>query len=129
MRMPLSGTSLLERIGAILHRWRYQGIEVAGHTDNTLSQLRKGFRDNKELSRARADYAVQILINGGLQSDRVKAVGYGDSKPITANDTDKGKSKNRRLEIVNTQAPESGIAVSEGNAQVGKKTQDGPHKR
>jgi flagellar motor protein MotB len=129
--VTLGGTSLLERIGAVLHGSRYQGIEVAGHTDNTpfRSDLRKGFRDNLELSRARADYAVQILINGGLQSDRVKTMGYGDSKPMTTNDTDRGKSKNRRLEIVITQAPESGIAVSEGKAQAGKKTQDGPHKR
>lgn len=127
----LGGTSLLERIGAVLHGSRYQGIEVAGHTDNTpfRSDLRKGFRDNQELSRARADYAVQILINGGLQNDRVKAVGYGDSKPITTNDTDKGRSKNRRLEIVITQTPESGIAVGEGKTQVGKKPQDGSHKR
>ena len=54
---------------------------------------------------------MQELINGGLQNDQVKAVGYGDSKPITTNDTDKGRSKNRRLEIVITQTPESGIAV------------------
>lgn len=129
--VTLGGTSLLERIGAVLHGSRYQGIEVAGHTDNTpfRSDLRKGFRDNQELSRARADYAAQILINGGLQSDRVKAVGYGDSKPITTNDTDKGRSKNRRLEIVITQTAESGIAVGEGKAQIGKKLQDGSHKR
>lgn len=129
--VTLGGTSLLERIGAVLHGSRYQGIEVAGHTDNTplRSDLRKGFRDNLELSRARADYAVQILINGGLQNDRVKAVGYGDSKPVTTNDTDRGKSKNRRLEIVITQAAESGIAVGEGKTQVGKKPQDGSHKR
>ncbi len=129
--VTLGGTSLLERIGAVLHGSRYQGIEVAGHTDNTplRSDLRKGFRDNQELSRARADYAVQILINGGLQSDRVKAVGYGDSKPITTNDTDRGKTKNRRLEIVITQTAESGIAVGEGKTQVGKKPQDGSHKR
>ena len=129
--VTLGGTSLLERIGAVLHGSRYQGIEVAGHTDNTpfRSDLRKGFRDNQELSRARADYAAQILINGGLQNDRVKAVGYGDSKPITTNDTDKGRSKNRRLEIVITQTAESGIAVGEGKTQVGKKPQDGSHKR
>jgi flagellar motor protein MotB len=129
--VTLGGTSLLERIGAVLHGSRYQGIEVAGHTDNTpfRSDLRKGFRDNQELSRARADYALQVLITGGLQNDRVKAVGYGDSKPITTNDTDKGRSKNRRLEIVITQTPESGIAIGEGKTQVGKKPQDGSHKR
>ncbi len=129
--VTLGGTSLLERIGAVLHGSRYQGIEVAGHTDNApfRSDLRKGFRDNLELSRARADYAVQILISGGLQSDRVKAMGYGDSKPMTTNDTDRGKNKNRRLEIVITQTPESGIAVGEGKTPIGKKPQDGSHKR
>ncbi len=129
--VTLGGTSLLERIGAVLHGSRYQGIEVAGHTDNTpfRSDVRKGFRDNQELSRARADYAAQILINGGLQNDRVKAVGYGDSKPMTTNDTDRGRSKNRRLEIVITQTAESGIAVGEGKTNVGKKPQDGSHKR
>jgi chemotaxis protein MotB len=129
--VTLGGTSLLERVGAVLHGSRYQGIEVSGHTDNTpfRSDLRKGFRDNLELSRARAEYALQVLINGGLQNDRVKAVGYGDGKPITTNDTDRGKSKNRRLEIVITQAPESGIAIGEGKTHVGKKPQDGPHKR
>lgn len=129
--VTLGGTSLLERIGAVLHGARYQGIEVAEHTDNTpfRSDLRKSFRDNLELSRARADYAVQVLINGGLQNDRVKAMGYGDSKPITTNDTDKGRIKNRRLEIVITQAPESGIVIGERKTQVGKKPQDGAHKR
>ena len=129
--VTLGGTSLLERIGAVLHGSRYQGIEVAGHTDNIpfRSDSRKGFRDNQELSRARADYAAQILINGGLQSDRVKVMGYGDSKPITTNDTDKGRSRNRRLEIVITQTAESGIALGEGKTHVGKKPQDGPHKR
>ncbi|MBL8074991.1 MAG: OmpA family protein [Nitrospira sp.] len=122
---------MVERIGVVLHGSRYPGIEVAWHTDNTpfRSDLRKSFRDNQELSRARVDYAAQILINGGLQNDRVKAVGYGDSKPITTNDTDKGRSKNRRLEIVITQTAESGIAVGEGKTHVGKKPHDGSHKR
>ena len=56
-------------------------------------------------------------------------MGYEDSKPITTNDTDKSESKNRRLEIVLTQTPDSGIAVGEGKTQVGKKPQDGAHKR
>lgn len=62
---------MVERIGAVLHGSRYQGIEVAGHTDKTpfRSDLRMAFRDNLGLSRAKADYAVQALINGGLQGD------------------------------------------------------------
>lgn len=108
--VTLGGTSLLERIGALLHGFRYQSIEVIGHTDTAplRSDLRKSFRDNLEFSRARAEHAIQVLITGGLEVDRVKAVGYADTKPIATNDTEKGRSKNRRMEIVITQTPESG---------------------
>jgi flagellar motor protein MotB len=123
--VTLKGTSLLERVGAILHGFHYQSIEVAGHTDNmsVRNDPRKGFRDNLELSRTRAEQAIQVLINGGLEADRVKAVGYADSRPIATNDTEKGRSKNRRIEIVITQGPESVSNVADGKTQVGKKPQ------
>jgi flagellar motor protein MotB len=129
--VTLGGASLLERIGVVLHGFRYQSIEVAGHTDNTplRTDPRKGFRDNLELSRTRAEHASQVLINGGVEADRVKSAGYADSKPIATNETDKGRSKNRRMEIVMTQTAESGIAVGEGKTQIGKKPQEGSHKR
>ncbi|MDC8448845.1 MAG: OmpA family protein, partial [Nitrospira sp.] len=129
--VTLGGISLLERVGVVLHGFRYQSIEVAGHTDNTplRSDPRKGFRDNAELSRTRAERAIQILISGGLEADRVKAVGYADSKPIATNDTEKGRGKNRRMEIVITQGAESGSTEGDGKAQVGKKPQDAPLKR
>ncbi len=129
--VTLGGASLLERIGVALHGFRYQNIEVGGHTDNTplRNDSRKGFRDNIELSRTRAEHAIQVLINGGLEADRVKAVGYADSKPIATNDTEKGRSKNRRMDIVVTQWPESGSTVGDGKAQAGKKPQDAPLKR
>ncbi len=123
--VTLGGTSLLERIGAVLHGFRYQSVEVAGHTDNTplRHDARKGFRDNVELSRTRAEHAIQVLVNGGLEPDRVKAVGYADSKPIAANDTEKNRSKNRRMEIVITQWSESGSNLEEGKTHVGKRLQ------
>jgi flagellar motor protein MotB len=129
--VTLGGISLLERVGVVLHGFRYQSIEVAGHTDNTplRSDPRKGFRDNVELSRTRAERAIQILIGGGLEADRIKAVGYADSKPIATNDTEKGRGKNRRMEIVITQGTESGSTEGDGKAQVGKKPQDAPLKR
>jgi|CXWL01.1.fsa_nt_gi flagellar motor protein MotB len=129
--VTLGGASLLERVGVVLHGFRYQSIEVAGHTDNMplRNDPRKGFRDNLELSRTRAEHASQVLINGGLEADRVKAAGYAESKPIATNETDKGRSKNRRMEIVMTQTAELGIAVGEGKTQIGKKPQEGSHKR
>ena len=121
--VTLGGTSLLERVGTVLHGFRYQSVEVAGHTDNqpARNDSRRGFRDNIELSRTRAEHASQALVNGGLEADRVKAVGYADTKPITTNDTEKGRSKNRRMEIVITQWSELGGNSGDAKTQVGKK--------
>jgi flagellar motor protein MotB len=129
--ITLGGTSLLERVGVVLHGSRYQSIEVAGHTDNQplRNDPRKGFRDNIELSRTRAEHASQVLINGGLEADRVKAVGYADAKPISTNETEKGRSKNRRMEIVITQWSESGSNSGDMKTPVGKKLQDSLLKR
>jgi flagellar motor protein MotB len=129
--VTIGGASLLERVGVVLHGFRYQSIEVAGHTDNQplRNDSRKGFRDNVELSRTRAEHAFQVLVSGGLGADRVKAVGYADSKPIATNDTEKGRSKNRRIEIVITAGLEPGTSLGDGKAQAGKKVQDTPLKR
>ena len=123
--VTLGGASLLERVGAVLHGFRYQSVEVAGHTDNQpiRNDPRKGFRDNIELSRTRAEHAIQVLLNGGLEADRVKAVGYADTKPLAANDTEKGRIKNRRMEIVVTQWSESGGNSGDAKTQIGKKLQ------
>lgn len=104
------GTSLLEQIGTIVQKFSYQSIEVAGHTDSTpvRNDPRRTFQDNGELSRARAEHASQALINGGVEVDRVKAVGYADTRPIATNETNKGRSKNRRVEIVIFSSPSVG---------------------
>ncbi|HWG95587.1 MAG TPA: OmpA family protein, partial [Nitrospira sp.] len=52
---------------------------------------------------ARAEHAGKALIKGGVGGDRVRTVGYADSRPIATNDTEEGRSKNRRVEIVVTQ--------------------------
>jgi chemotaxis protein MotB len=99
------GSSLLQRIGTVLQKFRYQTVEVAGHADSKplRNSLRKVFQDNSKLSWARAQQASRALISGGLQADRVKAVGYAATKPIATNDTEQGRSKNRRVEVIITQ--------------------------
>ena len=129
--VTLGGTSLLERVGVVLHGFHYQSIEVAGHTDNTplRNDPRKGFRDNLELSRTRAEHISQVLINGGLEADRIKAVGYADSKPIATNETDKGRSKNRRMEIMMSQGSESVSTLGDGKTHSGRSSKDALIKR
>lgn len=108
--MTQEGTSLLEQIGTIVQKFSYQSIEVAGHTDSlpVKNDPRRTFRDNGELSQARAEHASQALINSGIEVDRVKAVGYADTRPVATNDTRTGRSKNRRVEIVISSSPPAG---------------------
>lgn len=113
--MTPAGASLVRRIGAALNKFRPQSIEVAGHTDNIPVRVdnRRPFRNNEELSQARADHAGQALIKSGLGPDRVKTIGYADTQPIATNDTEAGRSKNRRVEIIVTQGSDS-VASSNG---------------
>lgn len=69
-------------------------LEVGGHTDNQGSPS-----GNETLSANRAKAVVAYLVERGIAADRLKAVGYGQSKPKTSNDTEKGRAINRRTEF------------------------------
>jgi OmpA-OmpF porin, OOP family len=70
-------------------------VTVEGHTDNV------GAPDyNRRLSDGRARSVVAELTAEGIASRRLKAIGYGQDKPIADNSTDQGRSKNRRVELV-----------------------------
>ena len=69
-------------------------IEIGGHTDNVGSDSY-----NQKLSEARAKSAVGYLVRKGITSNRLKAKGYGESSPIATNETDAGRTKNRRVEM------------------------------
>ncbi|MHB1650921.1 MAG: flagellar motor protein MotB [Desulfitobacteriaceae bacterium] len=75
-------------------------IKVEGHTDN-LPIHTPQFPSNWELSVLRATNVVQILITeGGIPADHLSATGYGEYRPIAANDTEAGRSINRRVDLV-----------------------------
>lgn len=69
-------------------------IEIGGHTDSDGSDA-----DNLNLSLARAQAVKIYLIKKGIKKDRLKATGYGETKPIADNETAQGKALNRRTEI------------------------------
>lgn len=80
-----------------------QKIVVEGHTDNVPvgSALRSRYPSNWELSTARATAVVRFLVEeAGLTPDRMAASGYGSYRPLAANDTEDGRSQNRRIEII-----------------------------
>jgi len=69
-------------------------LEVSGHTDN------KGAANvNKRLSRKRAEFVRDYLVGNGISTRRMSAKGFGPDRPIDTNDTDAGRSKNRRVEV------------------------------
>jgi outer membrane protein OmpA-like peptidoglycan-associated protein len=70
-------------------------IEIAGHTDKV------GTADyNKKLSQQRANSVIKFLINKGIESNRLTAVGYGEEKPLATNDDEReGREINRRTEF------------------------------
>jgi chemotaxis protein MotB len=80
-------------------------FQVAGHTDS--KPLAGGpFKDNWGLSAMRARSVLKLLTTpaegggGGLNPKRWSASGYGDTDPVATNETDEGRSKNRRVELV-----------------------------
>ncbi|HBW36490.1 flagellar motor protein MotB [Desulfosporosinus sp. BICA1-9] len=89
---------ILEKISTVLAPTPNQ-IRVEGHTDN-LPIRTPQFPSNWELSVIRATNVVQILLNDQIIPSRLSATGYGEYRPISPNDTDTGRSKNRRIDLI-----------------------------
>jgi len=97
-----SGLKVLKQVSDILKNVTDKQIRIEGHTDNVPIGVRlKGrFQTNWELSTARATSVVRYLIEeGGVDRASLLAVGYADTKPIASNDTEEGRTANRRIEI------------------------------
>ena len=74
-------------------------VVVKGYTDNTPVPNGSKFQDNLELSSARANAVIRVLIKNGIARDRLSSAGYGDTKPVASNDTQEGREKNGRVEF------------------------------
>jgi len=70
-------------------------VTVEGHTDAIGTD-----QYNEGLSQRRADSVKGYLVGGGVAEPRIETHGYGESQPIASNDTDEGRSLNRRVELV-----------------------------
>lgn len=74
-------------------------IKVEGHTDN-LPIRTVMFPSNWELSVIRSTNVVHILQSDGISPERLSAAGYGEFRPISSNDTEAGRGKNRRIDLL-----------------------------
>jgi OmpA-OmpF porin, OOP family len=84
----------LDKLTAYLKKNPDVKIGISGHTDNTGKE-----ENNRTLSQKRAEAVVKYLVGNGVEEKRLSAKGYGEEKPISSNETEEGKSKNRRVEV------------------------------
>jgi chemotaxis protein MotB len=95
--IQLTGKDLLTLIAGVLKNLK-NPIRIDGHTDNVPISGR--YRDNQELSSARANEVYRFFAEKGIDIQRMSPVGMGDKKPIASNATAAGKAQNRRVEII-----------------------------
>lgn len=86
----------LDQIAQLMNDHADLKLTITGHTDN------QGSGDNNlKLSQRRADAIVTALVgNYAVMSNRLSAQGMGASSPVASNDTDEGRAKNRRVELI-----------------------------
>jgi OOP family OmpA-OmpF porin len=85
---------ILDEAAAVLAEYPDLRIRIEGHTDSKGTPER-----NLELSQQRAQAVADYLINKGVETSRIEAVGYGEDQPVATNDTDQGRKQNRRIEF------------------------------
>lgn len=103
-RIKADGIDVLTRLGRILVGEQGLNIVIEGHTDNVSirERLRPRFPDNMALAQARAINAAQILRNSGVTGDGLRLAWFGESRPIGSNESEEGRGRNRRVEIMIT---------------------------
>lgn len=85
----------LDQTTATLKQWGDVKVEVAGHTDSVGTD-----EYNMDLSLRRANAVRDYLIGKGIAADRLVIRGYGESRPVSDNETEQGRFMNRRVELV-----------------------------
>ena len=78
-------------------------IRIEGHTDNVEigPSLKSRYPSNWELSKVRANGVLRYLVEkGGVEPERISAVGIGDTKPTATNTVEEGRTRNRRVEVL-----------------------------
>lgn len=92
--LPKSYPVLRQVIAVLKANTQITKLSIEGHTDS-----QSGDEFNLKLSQGRVDAVKAFLVNGGLDASRLSATGFGESKPIDTNETEKGRANNRRVEF------------------------------
>jgi chemotaxis protein MotB len=97
-----NGKDVLARVADILRNITDKQIRIEGHTGNVQigPVLAEKFPTNWELSTARSTTVVRYLQQQEINSSFLSATGYSEFRPVDTNETEEGRAKNRRIEIV-----------------------------
>jgi chemotaxis protein MotB len=93
------GQTHLAEVAGALKQFPERKFMISGHTDN-IPVGDKRFKDNWDLSTARALTVLQHLVSKGMRPNRLVAAGHGEFEPLYTNSTEAGRRENRRIEIV-----------------------------
>ncbi len=92
------GIDVLYKVASVLSQLAYH-VKVKGHTDNAFVPDEM-YPSSWELSAARASAVVSLLVESGVDPRYISAEGYAQYHPVATNDTERGRARNRRVEIV-----------------------------
>ncbi len=101
-RITGAGQNIIDQIWNVIDNYPDRTVLIEGHTDNVPIAVRfhEDYKSNWELSSARAHAVLHYVIGTfGFDPTRIGAVGYGEFRPIDDNDSDMGRSRNRRVVI------------------------------
>jgi len=85
----------LGQLVAFVNRDRSKPIRIEGHTDS-----RGTASTNQVLSQRRADAVRDALIAAGVAANRISSVGLGEGQPVAGNDSEEGRARNRRVDVI-----------------------------
>ena len=98
-KLTKQARAIMQKIAKVSGKGAGQ-VNVSGHTDDVPLIFGGQFRDNWDLAAARASSVVQELSKAKtIPSEKLKAISFGETKPLEQNDTREGRERNRRIEI------------------------------
>ena len=102
-KLSAEGKKALDAVAEVFKDLKGKNVIVAGYTDD-VPVAGKSFKDNWELSTARAISVVRYLVSKEVPPQMLGAAGFSQYRPVAVNDSPANRSQNRRIEIVLTAA-------------------------